>query len=168
MKLHSAEQLFRALANANVRYLVVGGLAVNAHGYQRFTKDIDIVLQLTTNNIHNAFTALKGLGYQPNVPITAEQFSDPAQRQQWIDQKGMQVLQLWSDQHPETPVDLFVQEPFNFDTEYQHGLSKSIGRDIQVIFAAADTLIEMKHQAGRSQDQIDIEHLQALRDNAQD
>lgn len=35
MKLFSFEAVFRALNEADVRYLVVGGVAVNVHGYQR-------------------------------------------------------------------------------------------------------------------------------------
>jgi len=45
MKLASFEAIARALDDAGVRYLVAGGLAVNAHGYLRFTKDVDIVVQ---------------------------------------------------------------------------------------------------------------------------
>jgi len=32
-------ELFRAMNNAGIRYLVVGGVAVNLHGYSRFTGD---------------------------------------------------------------------------------------------------------------------------------
>ena len=46
MKLTSFEALATALEAAGVRYLVAGGLAVGAHGYLRFTKDVDIVIQL--------------------------------------------------------------------------------------------------------------------------
>jgi hypothetical protein len=41
MRLASVEAIVRALARGDVRYLIVGGLAVNAHGFLRFTKDID-------------------------------------------------------------------------------------------------------------------------------
>lgn len=40
MKLGSFDTLVRALDGAGVRYLVAGGLAVNAHGYLRFTRDV--------------------------------------------------------------------------------------------------------------------------------
>lgn len=46
MKLSSVEAIVGALEKAGVRYLVAGGLAVVAHGYLRFTKDIDLVVQL--------------------------------------------------------------------------------------------------------------------------
>lgn len=38
--------VFAALQATGVRYVVVGGVAVNLHGYQRFTKDIDLVIEL--------------------------------------------------------------------------------------------------------------------------
>ena len=34
-----------------MRYLVAGGLAVNAHGFLRFTKDVDLVIELVPDNI---------------------------------------------------------------------------------------------------------------------
>jgi hypothetical protein len=44
MKLSAFEAVAKVLADAGVRYLVVGGLAVNAHGYIRFTADIVLSL----------------------------------------------------------------------------------------------------------------------------
>ena len=74
------------------------------------------------DNIERTFTALASLGYQPIVPITMEQFSNSELRQSWIRNKGMQVLQFWSDAHRETSVDIFVTEPFAFDEEYARSL----------------------------------------------
>ncbi len=162
MKLDSARQIFRSLNRAGVRYLVAGGLAVNAHGYLRFTKDVDFVLQLEPGNIKRAFAALQELDYQPNVPVTENQFADPAQRERWICDKGMQVLQLWSGQHEETPIDIFVSEPFPFEDEFQQALIKSLADGIEVRFVSIPTLIRMKEVAGREQDRIDIEHLRMI------
>jgi hypothetical protein len=118
MKLASFEAIVRALEDAGVRYLVADGPAVNAHGYQRFTHDVDLVIQLRPGNLIPAFRALTTLGYQPRVPVTAEQFSDEVQRRKWISEKGMLVLCFHSDRHRETPLDVFVTEPFDFDSEY--------------------------------------------------
>ena len=166
MKLASFEAVVRAFEQSGVRYLVAGGLAVNAHGLLRFTKDVDIVVQLLPENIERAFGALGKLGYRPMVPITAAQFADTRQREGWIREKGMQVLQFWSDAHRETPVDLFVTEPFAFDREYERALIKPLG-PTAVRFVTIPTLIRMKEAAGRPQDRIDIEHLRMrLEDNA--
>jgi len=158
MKLNSVEQIFRVLDSAGVRYLVADGLAVNAHGYLRFTKDVDFVLQLAPDNIRRAFVPLGELGYRPNIPVTGEQFADPEQREGWIRDQGMQVLQLWCDAHRETPIDLFVTEPFPFDEEYEQALVKPLYGEVEVRFVSIPTLIRMKQAADREQDRIDIEH----------
>lgn len=166
MKLASFEALIAALEDGGVRYLVAGGLAVNAHGYLRFTKDVDVVVQLVADNIERTFAALGALGYKPSVPITATQFADAKQRESWIRDKGMQVLQFWSDEHRETPIDVFVSEPFDFEEEYGRTLVKPLG-SIAVRFVSILTLIHMKERAGRPQDKVDVEHLRMrLKDDA--
>ena len=159
MKLESFEAIVGALQDAGVRYLVAGGLAVSAHGYLRFTKDVDLVVQLLPDNIKRAFHALDTLGYRPLVPIVAEQFADAETRAGWIHDKGMVVLQFWSDAHRETPVDLFVAEPFDFDAEFERALVKPLHSVMPVRFVSIATLIRMKEAAGRSQDKIDVEYL---------
>lgn len=158
MKLASFDVLVSALQQAGVRYLIAGGLAVNAHGYLRFTKDVDVVVRLVPGNIERAFAVLADLGYRPLVPVTAAQFADAPTREGWIRDKGMQVLQFWSDVHRETPVDMFVQEPFDFEGEFRRSLAKSLGQ-IEVRFVTIPTLIRMKQAADRPQDRIDIEYL---------
>jgi predicted nucleotidyltransferase len=161
VKVSSFQGIARALQDAGVRYLVAGGLAVNVHGYLRFTKDVDLVVQLESDNILRALAALGALGYRPTIPVRAEQFADPAQRETWARDKGMQVFQLWSDQHRETPIDIFVTEPFAFDREYAQALVKPLHDDLSVPFVTIPTLIRMKQLADRPQDRIDIEHLRA-------
>jgi hypothetical protein len=163
MKLGSFDLLVRALDEAGVRYLVAGGLAVNAHGYLRFTKDIDLVLQLDPQNILAAFAALEKIGYRPLVPVTAAEFADPDRRAGWVRDKGMTVLNFWSDRHRETPVDVFVTEPFPFEEEYSRALVKPLG-SIPVRFVSIPSLIRMKEIAGRPQDKIDIEYLRKVAD----
>jgi hypothetical protein len=97
MKLASFKEVVSALNGAEVRYLVAGGLAVAAHGYGRLTYDVDLVISLESDNVLKAFRALEGLGYQPRVPVTGEQFADASLRRGWIEHKGMKVLNLFSD-----------------------------------------------------------------------
>lgn len=162
MRLASLESIARALNETQVRYLVVGGLAVNAHGYQRLTLDVDLVVQLRTANIQAAFAALSPLGYRPTVPVSGEDFADPTQRESWIEHKGMRVLNLYSDAHPETPLDLFVSEPFDFDLEYEQALRAELAPGLEVRFVGIPALIKMKEAAGRTRDHDDIQHLRWL------
>ena len=118
MKLSTLEAIGRALGRADVRYLVAGGVAVNAHGHQRLTHDVHLVLRLTPDNVRRAVGALSELGYRPALPVRAEEFADPEQRSAWISEKNMEVFSLVSDEHPDTTVDLFVREPSDFESEH--------------------------------------------------
>ena len=102
MKLATLEKIFTVLNAARVRYLIAGGIAVNIHGYQRMTADLDLVVQLETTNLLNALRALSTLGYKPTLPVKAEQFADAAMRQTWIETKNMKVFGMNSSQYPET------------------------------------------------------------------
>ena len=55
------------------------------------------------------------------------------------------------DAHRETPIDLFVAEPFPFDEEYQRALIKPLYAALEVRFVSISTLIRMKELAGRPQ-----------------
>ena len=162
MKASSAKAIFKSLDERRVKYLVAGGLAVNAYGYLRFTKDIDFVVELALDNLVEAFAALNMLGYQPNVPITAEQLADSANRRAWIDDKQMRVLQFWSDQHPETPIDLFIDVPFDFHAELAAATWKELREVGAIPVVTLPTLVKLKRTANREQDRIDLENLRLL------
>ena len=120
------------LEAAAVRYLIAGGLAENAHGYLRFTKDVDLVIELEPDNLRVALTALGRLGYRPAVPMPLAQFADPVRRESWVR---------------------------DFGQEYDRALVKPLREGLPVRFVSIPTLIRMKELAGRPQDLIDIEHL---------
>jgi hypothetical protein len=63
MKLKSIETIFKTLNKNEVRYLVAGGLAVVAHGYVRFTADIDLILDMTVKNLKRAVKVFNTIGY---------------------------------------------------------------------------------------------------------
>jgi hypothetical protein len=80
MKAAHLIEIVQALNEGQVRYLIVGGLAVNAHGYLRYTNDVDVVLQLEPGNILRGLNALSRLGYRPKQPVDAAQFADASRR----------------------------------------------------------------------------------------
>jgi len=162
MKLSSLEAIAMALQHAQVRYLIVGGLAVAAHGHGRATFDIDLVVQLHPANVERAMAALESQGYCPTVPLPARQFADAQLRQSWIRDKNMVVFQMHSDRHPETRVDLFVSEPFDFDTEYDRALIGELLPGLSTRFVRIETLILMKEAAGRAKDIDDVRQLRLL------
>lgn len=162
MRLEDLEAVIGALESAGVRYLVVGGVAVNAHGYARATRDLDVVLALTPQNVRTALDTLKGLGYRPMVPVALEEFVDEDKRKQWREKRNMEVFSLVSDRFPRTPVDIFVEEPFDFEDAHSNSMTGELAPGVRIRFVDIDTLIRMKEATGRSRDQDDAEHLRML------
>lgn len=156
------EPLFSALNDAEVRYVVVGGLAVVLHGHPRLTADVDIVLDLEPGAAQRAMEALVKFGLKPRAPVNPMSFADPRQRESWISEKGMQVFSLFSPENPLLSVDLFVRDPIPF--EYLWGRAETMDlAGVSVRVASLDDLITMKRSAGRPQDIMDIEALNALK-----
>lgn len=163
MELRSFETIMGALNERGVRYLLVGGMAVVAHGHGRMTHDIDLVINLDRDNILKAFAAFSDLGYQPRVPVTATSFADPANRSAWIAQKGMTVLNLYSERFRTTPIDVFVAEPFDFDATEARSLTADV-EGVEFRYVDIETLIRMKEAVGRPIDRDDVLHLRMLQD----
>lgn len=57
------KQLARDLEERGIAYAVIGAIALNQHGYQRFTSDIDILL--TKDGLARFQSELVGRGYRP-------------------------------------------------------------------------------------------------------
>jgi hypothetical protein len=162
MEIRSIEAVSTALQKAGVRYLVVGGVAVNAHGYMRMTRDLDLVVQLVPENIRAAMAALAQLGYRPMVPVSLEDLENSRIRQSWAEEKNMIVLKLWSDDHPRTPMDLFIQEPFDYERESEAAITFQITQEIGLPIISRECLIRMKKDLGRPQDLADVAELEKL------
>lgn len=155
--------LFKALNDAGVKYVVVGGLATVLHGYLRMTVDVDLVVDLAPEAAARAVRVLESLGYKPRVPVPAEQLADAAKRREWIEQKGMTVFSFYHPSDSMLTVDVFVQHPIPFPDLLARAERMAIA-DIPVYICSIDDLIALKQQAGRPQDLIDIEKLRRIQE----
>ncbi len=155
-------EIFQALDVASIRYLVVGGVAVVIHGHPRFTADLDLVLDLAPSNALAAIEALEALGYRPRAPVPARDFADEQTRESWRRDKGLMVFSLWSPSHPGTEVDLFVEEPFDFDAAWTRRLDAILADGTTVRVAGLDDLRHLKRNAGRPKDLDDLDKLDEI------
>jgi hypothetical protein len=160
---HGLESVFEALERNGVRYLVVGGVAVVLHGHLRTTQDLDLVLQLEPDNVRRALEALSALGFVPSAPVPLHAFANPEQRERWRREKGLIVFSLWSPKLPGFSVDLFAEEPFDFDVVHARAVRARLDRGEAVLIAKPD-LIAMKRRAGRPLDLDDVDALTTLED----
>lgn len=154
------DDVLGALAGAEVRHVVVGGVAVVLRGHVRLTVDLDLVLDLAAEPVARAMDALTATGLMPRLPVAAAAFADPAQRQRWVAERNLQVFSLYDPRDPLREVDLFAEAPLPFEELYDASdLIRMGGRDVRV--AAVDHLIRMKVAAGRPQDLLDVQALRS-------
>lgn len=60
---HSLRRIAKRLDELNIPYVVVGGMAVTLHGYNRFTDDVDLLV--SREGLAQIHERLEGLGYVP-------------------------------------------------------------------------------------------------------
>ena len=154
--------IFKALNDANIKYVVVGGIATILHGYVRATSDIDLVVDLQVEEATKVMTVLTTAGFKPKVPVQAMEFADANKREQWVKEKGMQVFSMYHPDRIGLTVDLFVKHPIPFDELWSHSVVMNLD-GINVRTCSIDDLITMKQQAGRHKDLADIEQLTKIK-----
>ncbi len=162
MNQRGVEAVVGALNRAGARYLIAGGLAVVAHGFVRFTTDIDLVLDPEPDALRRATEALAACGYVPRAPVRLADFADPENRRRWSREKGLTVFSLFSAEHAATEVDLFVEPPFDFERAYAAAVRFEVAPGLEATFVGLDDLVAMKRSAGRTQDLQDAAELEAL------
>jgi hypothetical protein len=163
MNVASVEAIIGALNEVGARYMVAGGLAAVAHGHVRFTADIDLIFEMSEENLIRATGALLRLGFRPRAPVPLDAFAKRENRESWRREKGMTVFSLWSDRFPMTEVDLFIEEPFeDMRGVFERSVSREIAPGIEASVIGRDDLIAMKRSAGRRRDLEDVEALEML------
>ncbi|KPK99393.1 MAG: hypothetical protein AMJ91_07950 [candidate division Zixibacteria bacterium SM23_73_3] len=66
------EEIFRALQKQKVKYVLVGGIAVNLLGAMRSTADLDILVEMSDDNLKKIVEILKSQGYRVKQPVNGE------------------------------------------------------------------------------------------------
>jgi hypothetical protein len=155
------EDTIKALNDAEVRYVVVGGLAVVLHGHIRHTYDLDLIVDLAPAEAHRAMETLTGLGFRPKVPVKADEFADPSTRARWIQEKGLTVFAFWDPKDDTRIVDVFVDEPIAFEDLWARSVVLPLA-STSVRVASIPDLVELKRRAGRPQDLTDIQALETI------
>ena len=127
-----------------VRYLVVGGYAVAFHGEPRYTKDLDVWIELNPDNAARLVKALDAFGFG-SLNLRAEDFLVPDQ-----------IIQLG---YPPNRIDLLVSLlGVDFETCYAARV-ETVMDGVTVNFIDLENLKKNKRATGRLQDRADLENL---------
>ncbi len=137
-------EFIQSLNDNQVRYLVIGGYAVALHGYPRYTKDIDIWLEMNEENASRMVRALEQFGFG-SLGLTAADFLEPGQ-----------VIQLG---YPPSRIDLILTPSgVTFASCYESRVEAVID-NVSVNFIDLENLMSNKRASGRLQDLADLEQL---------
>lgn len=152
-------ELFRKLEEGGVRYLVVGGVAVNLHGINRLTHDVDLMLALDGENLRRFVSVAKQFSFKPVVPVAVEDLADAAKVRDWIENKHMLAFGLRPMNAADPTVDVLVKPRIGFEDAYARRVVADAG-GLKVPIASVEDIIAMKRGTGRQKDEADIRALQ--------
>jgi hypothetical protein len=154
--------LFRALEEERVEYVVVGGLAINLHGVERATMDVDLVLAMDDGNLRRFLNAATKLKLKPSLPVSIESLCNATQLDAWVRERHPIAFSL-QPASPNVPtVDIILRPAVPFEQMYRNRIEKDVG-DVRLSLASIDDLISLKTGTGRKRDASDVEALKIAR-----
>jgi hypothetical protein len=135
-----------ALDAYEIKYLIVGGIAVGFHAEPRYTKDLDLLITVRAPDHHRLYECLAQFG----APVS---IIDPEEllQEDFIFHFGV----------PPWRIDILSSAPgVDFDQAYDDRIEIPFG-DYQASCISKDWLIKSKRASGRPQDLIDLASLGA-------
>lgn len=133
--------VFEELKRAGTQYVVVGGVAVVLHGYQRSVPDLDIAVSSNTHDANLAMQALMRRGFVPSLPLPLNMVT---------------VLRMFDASGRE--VDLVVRTLVSFDELWPDSIEMPVGKTIARV-ASLSNVIRLKQMRSRDYDLEDIDRL---------
>jgi len=144
----SYKPIFQALHDAQLKYLVVGGIAVNLHGYPRFTGDVDILLALDHDNLRKMHDLMEKMHYERRVPVDIQDLDDEAKVREWMETKNLSAYTFVNPTHPQFSIDIIVGDSLKFG-EYDGRKMLVEMWDLSIPVVSIDDLIAMKRKIDR-------------------
>lgn len=155
------EEILREFQKQKVRYVLVGGIAINLHGSLRNTADLDILVEMSNENLAKVVTILKDQGYRVKQPVDPMGIADPKTRNGWIYGKNMKAFNFYKDRELKE-VDIIIDSPISYEAAQPRAEITKIG-DLRLPLISIDDLIKMKTRAGRAVDQLDVAELKRIK-----
>ncbi len=138
----SFREFIESLNYNQVRYLVIGGYAVALHGHPRYTKDMDVWIEMSAENAIKVIKALEQFGLG-SLGLQVSDFMEPEQ-----------VIQLG---YPPVRIDLITTPSgVEFETCYVSKVEVEM-EGVVVNFIDLENLKKNKRATGRLQDLADLE-----------
>ncbi len=154
-------ELLQSLSDNHVQYVLVGGLAVQLHGFLRSTFDIDLVLAMDDENLVRFIAVANRFELIPAIPVSIDSLRNSQQIDQWYVEKGMLAFALREPQVGGSVVDILVRPEVPFENLKANAtVGELFGRQVRI--ASIEDLLVMKRIANRPKDKLDIIALEKI------
>jgi predicted nucleotidyltransferase len=143
------EKLLAKLARADVKFIIVGGVAVALNGFVRTTEDVDIVIEASAENVVRLLDELRHFGEGHARELSIGDFSDS--------EGAIRVIE-------DFPLDVFTIMRGKRYADLVGATKTTRIDDVEVRYLNAEGLIALKGDSQRDQDRIDVAALRSLQD----
>jgi len=142
------KEVLDSLVANKVKFVLIGGFAVNAYGFQRATGDMDLLIEPTEENIEQLLKSIDALGFDRLE--AKKSFSHAA---------GMLLL---TDEPYRVDLLTKINLPLSFETIYARSEERTIFEVTFRVIGYSD-LIDEKARSKRDKDLLDIVRLEEIR-----
>jgi hypothetical protein len=153
------EEILGRLTRADVRFVVIGGLAAQVHGSSSLTLDLDVCYSRERESLERLAEVLAEIAavrrlLPPDAPAMPP-----------LDVRTLRAASILKLETRFGPLDLLADpDPgFDYETLRRTAIDASVF-GVDVLVASLDDLIAMKRAAGRPKDRLELEILGALRE----
>lgn len=146
-------KLLVLLARSEVRFLLVGGLAVTLHGYSRLTEDVDILLESSPDNLGKFLATMATYGEGFASELTVEDFDE--------EEGAIRIVEASEF----CQIDVFTRMNGSSYHDFVSEAASLVIGDSTVMYASKETLIELKAHSAREKDRLDVHALKQLQAN---
>ena len=141
------EKLLAKLARADVKFIIVGGVAVALNGFVRTTEDVDILIESSTENITLLLSELKTFGEGHARELNPADFSDS--------EGAIRIIE-------DFPLDVFTIMRGRRYADLVGATKTTRIDDVSVRYLNTEALIALKSDSLRDQDRVDVSALRSL------
>ena len=143
------EKLLAKLARAEVKFIIVGGVAVALNGFVRTTEDIDILIEASAGNVARMLDELRNFGQGHARELRPADFSDS--------EGAIRIIE-------DFPLDVFTIMRGKRYADLVGATKRTRIDDVDVRYLNAEALIALKSGSQRDQDRIDVSALRSLQE----
>jgi len=148
------EEILREFQKEKVRYILVGGIAFNLLGGERATHDMDILVEMSDNNLAKVVSILKKNGYKVKQPVDPMGIANKKTRTDWICNKNMKAFNFYKEDEMKE-VDIIIDSPVQYPEARKDAVQIKAGR-LTMPIISMKKLIKMKKDTGRPVDRFDV------------